>query len=417
MKQGNTINRIVMLVLFAAVMLYLAVSAVNSFTDRTTTVVSYAYTLDDSAEATGFVVREEYVLPAQSGLADVLPAEGEKVAVGGTVAYLYRDAAALERKQEIRALNLQIEQLTYSLSRNDDRSDNAQLTEEIMENLVELKAAVAGRDFTSLEDDAMELKNLVFKRDYSYEGGGDLSGIQANIEALKSRVNELQAASAADTTAVTVNRSGVYSGLVDGYEEVLTPGMLNDLTPAKLDALAGRTPSAQAGAVGKLITDSRWYFVCALSEADAKRLVEGNQVTIRFSRDWSGDVSMLVEHIGAVENGRCAVVLSSTHYLSETTLLRRQTVDIIFSSITGIRVPKNALYQDEAGQWGVYVMVSAQAEYKPVAIVGDDEDYYLVKALNPATDLDKDVAKRALRPGDEIILTAEDLYDGKVIRK
>ena len=110
------------------------------------------------------------------------------------------------------------------------------------------------------------------------------------------------------------------------------------------------------------------------------------------------------------------VILSSTHFLSDTTLLRRQTVDLIFSSATGIRVPKNALVQDGEGQWGVWAAVGAQAEFKPVTVVGDDGDYYLVTPLVPATDLDKNVAKRALRPGDEIILRAQGLFEGKVIR-
>ena len=125
---------------------------------------------------------------------------------------------------------------------------------------------------------------------------------------------------------------------------------------------------------------------------------------------------MRVERVSAPENGRVAVTLSTDRFLSETTLLRRQTVDIIFSTISGVRVQKNALYQDGEGAWGVYAVVGAQAEFKPVNIIGDDGDYYLVEPLVPATDLDKQKAKRALRPGDEIIVSAEGLFDGKVVR-
>ena len=59
MKQGTLINRIVMLLLLAAVLVYLGVSAWRSFRDPYTLVLSYAYTVDDSLEATGFLVREE----------------------------------------------------------------------------------------------------------------------------------------------------------------------------------------------------------------------------------------------------------------------------------------------------------------------------------------------------------------------
>lgn len=78
MKQGNAINRIIMLVLLGAVVLYLAVSAWNSLTDPFSTVVSYAYTVDDAVECTGFVVREETVLAGTGGIVDLLPEEGKR---------------------------------------------------------------------------------------------------------------------------------------------------------------------------------------------------------------------------------------------------------------------------------------------------------------------------------------------------
>ena len=67
MKQGTLINRIVMLLLLAAVLVYLGVSAWRSFRDPYTLVLSYAYTVDDSLEATGFLVREESVLASPGG--------------------------------------------------------------------------------------------------------------------------------------------------------------------------------------------------------------------------------------------------------------------------------------------------------------------------------------------------------------
>ena len=53
MKQGTLINRIVMLLLLAAVLVYLGVSAWRSFRDPYTLVLSYAYTVDDSHRLSG----------------------------------------------------------------------------------------------------------------------------------------------------------------------------------------------------------------------------------------------------------------------------------------------------------------------------------------------------------------------------
>ena len=129
---------------------------------------------------------------------------------------------------------------------------------------------------------------------------------------------------------------------------------------------------------------------------------------------------MEVEQVGAAEKGRAVVVLSSDRYLSEVTLLRRQTVDIIYSATTGIRVPSQAIRtvertrEDEDGNQiteevrGVYALVGVQAEFKPVEILRREERYCLVQPVQ--TD------RKALRPGDEIIVANQELFDGKVIR-
>lgn len=56
----------------------------------------------------------------------------------------------------------------------------------------------------------------------------------------------------------------------------------------------------------------------------------------------------------------------------------------------------------------VYAVVGHQAEKKPVEIVREGSDYYLVTPTDNTT-------KKRLRAGDEIIVTATDLYDGKVV--
>ena len=96
MKQGSLNGKIVMLLLLAAVVVYLAAAAWRSFRDPFTTVASYSYTVDDSLEATGFLVREEQVLTNAGGVVELLPQEGEKVARGGTVALVYQDSSGLD---------------------------------------------------------------------------------------------------------------------------------------------------------------------------------------------------------------------------------------------------------------------------------------------------------------------------------
>ena len=131
---------------------------------------------------------------------------------------------------------------------------------------------------------------------------------------------------------------------------------------------------------------------------------------------------MTVERVGDPADGQCVVVLSTDKYLSDTTLLRRQTVELVFDSITGVRVPKEALRveqqtvtDEETGEesqvsvTGVYALVGEQAEFKPVTILSQSDSFALVEAAD-VTD------RKGLRAGDIVIVASEDLYDGKVIQ-
>ena len=106
MKQGPLLNRILMLVLFAALLIYLGVYVWDSMNDPFTTATAYACTVDDAMEATGFLVREEQVIQGNGAVVDQLFNEGEKVARGQTVAVLYGSAEAAERRNTLLALEM-----------------------------------------------------------------------------------------------------------------------------------------------------------------------------------------------------------------------------------------------------------------------------------------------------------------------
>lgn len=429
MKQGTLNSRIVMLALLAVVVIYVGVTAWRSFRDPFTMAMTYSYTVDDSMEVTGFLVREEQVLTNTGGVVELIPQEGEKVAKGGTVALLYQDSSGLEQRQQLQQLLLEKEQLEYALERADvGGGDSGQLSKQVLEAIVTLRASVASGDLTGLESQAMELKSLIYKREYTYtepdegEEADSTASIQAALDGVNSQINALSSQAAQSTNRITASQAGIFSGYVDGYEELLTPQMLESVTAAQLSQLAAERPAENTDAVGKLITNSTWYFACAMPAEDAQRLVEGRSVTVRFSRDWSGQVDMEVERVGDAEGGQAVVVLSTDKYLSDTTLLRRQTVELVFDSITGVRVPKEAIRveqqtvtDEETGEerqvsvTGVFALVGEQAEFKPVTILRQSDTFALVEAAS-ADD------RNGLRAGDIVIVAADDLYDGKVIQ-
>lgn len=412
MKQGTLITRVVILTLFAAVLAYLGFYVWQGLSEPYQLVATYTYQMDDGLALDGVVVRQEAVIEGRSDLSEILPQEGEKVAAGATVALVYQNAEAMQDRREAKELRLQLEQLNYAMRRNDSMGDTNKLDGQLVTTLAELKTAASNGELGGLEEQGLELRSLVLKRT------GDLTTNSQSLSALKeaaagieARLKTLNNSSGQLTRHVTVNRSGIFSGLADGYEDRLSPDMLDGLTVGQLDQLLqGRTEASQT-AIGKLITGSTWYFATSVDDASAKRLEEGKQYTLAFTGDFDKEISMKLERLGSSEGGRRMAVFSSDRYLSQVTLTRMGTATLVFERFSGVRVPDKALRvrtnDDGTTTLGVYTLVGRQAEFKSVEIVREGEGFYILRGT--------DTNRKVLRPGDTIILSNQELYNGKVI--
>ncbi len=424
------LNKVVITLFFAAIILYMGGAAWRGLRDPYPTVQAYTYVVEDTMEATGYLVRQEQVIHGWTIQAEgteatvrLLPSEGEKIAAGTTVALLYSDGAAMERSQRLETLEAEAAQLREAITAGEN-GQGEQIGRKVTSSMVALRRAVEAGDFTRLESQVGTFKSAVYQQAQRYGNGDDLA---AALAAAQNEINTLRALTPQEGVRVTVPQSGIFSGQVDGYETVLVPEITEGVTPSLLDSLESRAVEEDSSALGKLITNSQWYFIFSLGEEQAKRLTVGRAVPVRFSRDWSGTVDMTVERISLPENGRVAVILSTRKFLSETTLLRRQTVELIFDSQMGIRVPLGAVRVEEQTETdkesgetrtvqvtGVYVQVGAFAEFKPVTVLAQGEDYYMVRPLLPEN-ADTVQQKLALRAGDSVIIASEEIWDGKVI--
>lgn len=419
MKQGKPVITVAMAVIAVALVIYFGFYVAKVFSEPYTTALAYTYTSNDSAEAVGILVRQETVLPAQTGIVDVTRSEGEKVGVGQSVAQVYRDSQAQNNQADLEALADQIQLLEYS-SDGGGVDSAAKLDENILQAVTALHAASGVGDYNQLEDQARTLKSTVLKRGYVYGNGLGAEELSQKLNDLKSQYAALKQQTSSSTSTIRAPQSGVFSTLVDGYETAVTPQTVLQLTPASLSALLAGQGKEAGGGMGKLITSTRWYFAAALPVSVAERLKEGSTATLRFSGDFDQDIDMRVDQVGQAEGDKSVVVFSTDRYLSQTTLLRQQTAELIFNSWSGLRIPKQALrmekstYTDkETGQevqnnrLGVYALLGGRAEFKTVEVVTEGDDYYVVRSTTDESD--------ALRAGDEVIVRATELYNGQLL--
>ena len=419
MKQGKPLITFTILIFAAVIALYLGYYIFGALNEPYQTAQVYSYTANDSVIADGLVVRDALLLPAQNGILEITLAEGEKVGKGQQVALVYRDSQAQASQAQIEELEMDIQLLEEAIAQPGDLESAARLDEDILQSVVDLRASYALGDYTQLRAQAMAVKSGVLKRGYTY--GEDLTsaGLSTQLQTLRAELAVLTRQSASATTRITAPVPGVFSSLVDGYESRLTSESVFQLTPSALQELINSPAGEDSGAMGKLITSDTWYFAANLPKEAAGRLKEGETAVLRFSGELNRDVEMSVDRIGPTEGGLTLVVFSSNRYLTLTTLLRRQTVELIFESWSGLRIPKEALhlveFTQEPGEdsseppvtttkTGVYAFVNGRAEFRETAIVHEGDHYYVIRPVGSG--------RKVLRDGDAIIIHGTGLQDG-----
>ena len=401
MKQGKSYFTVILWILLAAIAAYFGYNVVSSLYAPLMTATVTPYEAGAGYYASGFVVREEELLYSQYGTTVLNCAEGAHVAANDAVATGYRSEDAKTRQTRIDELSGQIEQLQYAWSAVSSVYDQAALDADIAGDLAQLSRYLALRDMNSVSDLSPELKGLILRRTGSDSDSGSL---QARISTLQAELETLEAQSAGDTSAILAGKAGTFSAAVDGYESVLTPERLMEMTVAEFESV--QPDETDANAIGRLVTSATWYYACVVPASELSGVEEGDRATLTFARDYYQPVTMRVARLGGNEAGSRLLVLSSDRALQNVTLLRQQSAEIVFTSYSGLRVPKSAV-RVENGQTGVYILEGTLAKWKPITSLHDTGESYVVTLDTSSTN--------NLWPGDELIINAKNLYDGKVV--
>ena len=385
--KSTRVFKILSIALAAAVVFYFLVQGVRYLTNPYATTRVYTSTTEDAVEASGWLVREEETFRTDAGTLSPTREEGEKVGQGQVIAATYDSPGALEAVAQIQAKRLQLEQLEYALSSYLNPDAALKLDGSISDDIMALRKNLTGGDYTAASGDLSQLKAAIVKRSRAYTSSQE---IKAEITAVQDEIDSLQAG-LTGAANITAPRAGTYSAVCDGYESVLTPAGLDDLTPSALDKLTAGENNAN---VGKLIYGNTWYYAAAVTQEEAQRIAGCGSVSLRLTKGITDDI---------------VVVLACREYLAETTQLRHQTAQIVLHSYTGLRLPSVCLRQQEDGTLGVYCAQGSFSRFKPVDMVYQGDDYVLVSVPQNTDGLD------TLRPGDEVIMTGVTLDGSQIL--
>jgi hypothetical protein len=399
---GLVLLLIMMVVGYMAYYIYEAVSSPFK------TAEAVLYTAEEIVSVKGYFFRDEIaVRMGDNPVQKLLVSDGEKVRKGQVLSVSY---ASEEEMRVARQLE-QTENLISLLMEAVDGRDNldvAQVDRNIYNHLVNLAYGIGQSKSVDLSYEANKLKSYVLKRGLAFSNSGSEQA-SARLSQLTNEKRRRSAMVNSGAALVKSPVSGYFSSNADGFEGILTVEKSNSLTLSEFSNLeALKRTDINKDIYGRLGTGFEWRFAVGVPENYAKMLTVGSRATLRFTGDYIGEVRVTVLRIDKPQNGTCLVLFSGTTHVSELLGLRYQSADIVLSKYEGIRIPKQALRINEEGKAGVYCLVALQAKFVEVEQIYELDHHYIVR-YDPED-------SKGLRPGEEIIVSSKNLYDGKIMQ-
>jgi len=407
MKRNSLVSGLVLLLILMVVG-YMAYYIYVAFSSPLKTAEAVLYTAEEIVSVKGYFFRDEIPVPmGKSPIQKLLVSNGEKVHKGQVLSVSYDSEEEMKVARQLE----QTEQLISLLKEAVDERDSldiSQVDRNITDHLVNLVYGVEQSKSVDINHEANKLKSYVFKRGIAFSNSGSEQA-SAELSKLSAEKRRLSAMAGNGAASVKSPQSGYFSATADGFEGVLTIEKSESITLSEFNNLESlrRTDIARSS-YGRLGTGFEWRFATSVPYVYAKMLTEGGRATVRFTGDYIGEVRVTVKRIDPPENGTCLVVFSGTTNVSELVGLRYQSADIVLSKYEGIRIPKQALRINEEGKTGVYCLVALQAKFVETEQIYELDHHYIVRYDPNDTE--------GLRPGEEIIVSSKNLYDGKIVQ-
>lgn len=320
---------------------------------------------------TGYIIREETVVKGQNyknGMAKIKN-EGEKVAKGDSI-FRYYSSGEESIKQKIAELDVEIQQIMQT-QETTFTSDIKLLDSEIEQKL---DLIYENNSVQKIEEYKKSINEYISKK---AKISGELSPSGSHLKQLLEQKEQYETSLSQGAEYVAAPASGLVSYRVDGLENVLkidSFGNFNKEFLEKLNLKTGQTV-ASSEEMGKVINNYYCYIIFNSSSNEAKEAKVGDEVQIRLQN--SNITKGNIENIISEDDESRTITVKITKNVEELTAYRKISVDVIWWSAEGYRIPNSALKEvDDI----TYVVRNRNGYYNkmPVKILEQNEEYCIV---------------------------------------
>lgn len=411
MKSKKILSRVLIALISIFALIYIGAQMKKIFVSEIETEYTVMDTIEEKKSLNGYIVREETVITApKSGVYNYFISDGDKLAVGQKIANIYSNSTDLKIQERITELDEKISVLEKSVVDTNYLTTNiTKVDEKIYDIFTDMQEAKKHDKYSLIIQNKDEFLVTLNKRQLVVDS---VSGFDSQITALKSEKERLTNSLLGIEGYVTCPISGYFSSDVDGYENIFTPDMLDELTVNSFfEMIDSHDKLLTPNTVGKVISDYYWYALCIADKEFAANINQGDNYTLIFTYSLDTRITAVLEKkIAQTDRNEVILVFKTNSVPENFNFLRQQMVELVKNVYTGYKVKKSAVRVID-GVEGVYVLSGNTVKFKRINKIFEDEGYYIVE-MKKTTDEDY---SKFLSLYDAVIIEGKELYEGKII--
>ena len=405
-KSNGSLRKLLSFIVVLGILSYIGFQTYRSIFSGVDTELAVNYSVYESFETKGLVIRSETVIPTTAnGHIYYTVQNGTRVSKEGVIASIYSSEEDGRLLDEIEDIDTRIEVLR-ALQSNDSSNH---ITLDIIDTQLtnSMNTLISSEDkgaFTPPDNLKTELLSLMSKKQLITGKPVDFSAEIARLEQSK---KDLKAQYNRPLSVIKAPVAGYFADTVDGYESVLSSVDPLSLTVEKFNDLITTPVESSAVTAGKIVGGYEWYFTCVVPDSYYNTLAVGNSLSLKMTFVTEDEVPVTVVASNKSGDGKLLVVLRCAYMSEELADIRLETAQLLMVRHTGLKVPKRAIVIDDQMQAGVYVRSGNIVSFRKIKqVFSEPADYVICEPMDESG---------YLQLYDDIIVNGKGLYDGKTI--
>ncbi|MFR7873892.1 MAG: HlyD family efflux transporter periplasmic adaptor subunit [Christensenellales bacterium] len=331
-------------------------------------------TISEEETVSGYIIRDEEVIEEKNKKTIIkIKEEGQRVAKGDSVFRYYSD-----KEGELESKIAELDGKIQAVLENEENllPNDKKLLESQIEN--ELDKVNGQNEISKLAEYKKTISSYITKKakiiGENSPSGSYLKGL---IEERTSYEEKLKQ----ESEYITAPSAGMVSYKIDGLEKVLTTDNLNTFNKQFLQDLDLKVGKAIASSdvTAKIVNNYNNYIVFNSNSQEAKNAKVNDKVNIKVQNDEA--IVAKIQNIIEEDDGSRTIAISVEKNIEELLSYRRISLDIIWWSASGYRVPNSAIKEID----NVTYVVRNRNGYlnkMAVKVLKKGEDYSIVDSYS-----------------------------------